>query len=274
MSEERAQQNTADAEEAPAVRQGPNGQEPDAQEPDVLLDVPELEVDRITLEVENLRAHVSILAELANLLSLSVGVDARLDRVKLEIEGVEAKVLLKVRLEHVRAILEKALDTIAEHPEILRILARSLSQLVRESLGETLTTLNEVLEGLEVGDTVDEALRGRLEEIGAKLEEILERQEGEGRTRGALNEGGGPVQRVVDESGTIIEQTVDESGEVLAEDVVGEEAEGTQEEEEVQATPAAKRKAEELGVDLSTVEGTGTGGRITGRDVQNAAQAQ
>ena len=274
MSEERAQQNTADAEGAPAVRRGPNGQEPDGQEPDVLLDVPELEVDRITLEVENLRAHVSILAELANLLSLSVGVDARLDRVKLEIEGVEAKVLLKVRLEHVRAILEKALDTIAEHPEILRILARSLSQLVRESLGETLTTLNEVLEGLEVGDTVDEALLGRLGEIRANLEEILERQEGEGRTRGALNEGGGPVQRVVDESGTIIEQTLDESGEVLAEDVVGEEAEGTQEEEEVQATPAAKRKAEELGVDLSTLEGTGTGGRITGRDVQNAAQAQ
>jgi pyruvate/2-oxoglutarate dehydrogenase complex dihydrolipoamide acyltransferase (E2) component len=274
VSEERAQQNAANAEEALAVRQGPNGQEPDAQEPDVLLDVPELEVDRITLEVENLRAHVSILAELANLLSLSVGVDARLDRVKLEIEGVEAKVLLKVRLEHVRAILEKALDTIAEHPEILRILARSLSQLVRESLGETLTTLNEVLEGLEVGQTVDEALRGRLEEIRANLEEILERQEDEGRTRGALGEGGGPVQRVVDESGTIIEQTLDESGDVLEEDVVGEEAEGTQEEEEVQATPAAKRKAEELGVDLSTVEGTGTGGRITGRDVQNAAQAQ
>jgi pyruvate/2-oxoglutarate dehydrogenase complex dihydrolipoamide acyltransferase (E2) component len=274
VSEERAQQNTADAQEAPAVRQGPNGQEPDAQEPDVLLDVPELEVDRITLEVENLRAHVSILAELANLLSLSVGVDARLDRVKLEIEGVEAKVLLKVRLEHVRAILEKALDTIAEHPEILRILVRSVSQLVRESLGETLTTLNEVLEGLELGDTVDEALKGRLEEIRANLGEILERQEGEGRTREALGEGGGPVQRVVDESGTSIEQTLDESGDVLAEDVVGEEAEGTQEEEEVQATPAAKRKAEELGVDLSTVEGTGTGGRITGRDVQNAAQAQ
>jgi hypothetical protein len=137
VPEERTHQNTDDAEEAPAV-----SQEVDDQEPDVLLDVSELEVDRITLEVEDLRAHVSILAELANLLSLSVGVDARLDRVKLEIEGVEAKVLLKVRLEHVRAILEKALDTLAENPEILRILARSLSRLVRESLGETLGTLN------------------------------------------------------------------------------------------------------------------------------------
>jgi hypothetical protein len=139
VSEERTQQNTDAAEEASAaVRQGADGQEPDGQEPDVLLDVSELEVDRINLEVEDLRAHVSILVELVNLLSLSVGVDARLDRVKLEIEGVEAKVLLKVRLKHVRAILEKALDTLAENPEILRILARSLSRLVRESLGETL----------------------------------------------------------------------------------------------------------------------------------------
>jgi hypothetical protein len=185
VSEERTQQNTA-ADEAPAVRQ-----EPDGQEPDVLLDVSELEVDRINLEVEDLRAHVSILAELANLLSLSVGVDARLDRVKLEIEGVEAKVLLKVRLKHVRAILEKALDTIAENPEILRILVHSLSRLVRESLGETLGTLNEVLEGLEVGETVDEALRGRLEEVRATLEEILERSERrvEGATQRGLGEG-------------------------------------------------------------------------------------
>jgi hypothetical protein len=186
VSEDRTHQNTDDAEVAPAV-----SQEADDQEPDVLLDVSELEVDRITLEVENLRAHVSILAELANLLSLSVGVDARLDRVKLEIEGVEAKVLLKVKLKHVRAILEKALDTIAAHPEILRILVRSVSRLVRESLGETLATLNEVLEGLEVGDTVDEALRGSLEQVRSTLEEILERTERgvEGGTQRGLGEG-------------------------------------------------------------------------------------
>jgi hypothetical protein len=178
--------------------QQPDGQEPDGQEPDVLLDVSELEVDRITLEVEDLRAHVSVLAELANLVSLSVGVDARLDRVKLEIEGVEAQVLLKVRLKHIRAILEKALDTIAEHPEILRILSRSLSGLVRETLGEARTTLDDVLEGLEVGDTVDEVLRGRLEQVRAALEEVLEdqeagggREEGERVARGAL--GGGPA---------------------------------------------------------------------------------
>src|SRR5829696_7331915 len=201
MSEDPNQQD-ADVEETTAARRrarrrrgseanGTGGGVQDGQEPDVLLDVSELEVDRITLEVERLRAHVSILAELANLLSLSVGVDARLGRVKLEIEGVEAKVLLKVRLKHVRAILEKALDTIAEHPEILRILARSLSRLVRESLGETLATLDGVLEGLEIGDTVDEVLKERLEEVRSTLEEILERSEREVEeaTQRVLDEG-------------------------------------------------------------------------------------
>jgi hypothetical protein len=166
--------------------------EPDGQEPDVLLNVSELEVDRINLEVEDLRAHVSVLAELANLVSLSVGVDARLEGVKLEIEGVEAEVLLRVRLKHIRAILEKALDTIAEHPEILRILSRSVSGLVRGRLSEARGTLDELLEGLEVGDPVDEVLKGRLEKVRATLEEILERPEevggggGEGAARGAL----------------------------------------------------------------------------------------
>jgi hypothetical protein len=162
---------------SPSTDAAQDGQEPDGQEPDVLLDVTELEVDKIDLEVDGLRAHVSVLAELANLLTLSVGVDARLGRVKLEIEGVEAKVLLKVRLKHVRAILEKALETIAEQPEILRILSQSLSRLVRESLGEAQATLSQVLEGLEVGDTVDEVLRGRLEEVRTTLDEILERPE-------------------------------------------------------------------------------------------------
>jgi hypothetical protein len=170
-----------------------NGQEPDGQEPDVVLDVPELEVDRITLEVRDLRAHVSILAELANLVNISVGVDARLDEVKLEIEGVEAEVHLVARLKNVRAILVKALDTIGEHPEILRILARSLTRIVRETLEGTLGTLDSALEGLEVGDTVDEELLGSLGEVRTALEDVLDRSDRAvaEATQTALGEGQG-----------------------------------------------------------------------------------
>jgi hypothetical protein len=173
-------------------RESSDGQEPDDdQEPDVVLDVPELEVDRITLEVRDLRAHVSILAELANLVNISVGVDARLDEVKLEIEGVEAEVHLVARLKNVRAILVKALDTIGEHPEILRILARSLTQVVRETLEGTLGTLDSAIEGLEVGDTVDEALLGSLGEVRTALEDVLDRSDRavQEATQTALGEG-------------------------------------------------------------------------------------
>src|SRR5215203_5948063 len=50
------------------VRYGRGG-EPSA-EPDVLLDVPQLRVEEIILEVEDLRAHVSVQAEVLNLLRL------------------------------------------------------------------------------------------------------------------------------------------------------------------------------------------------------------
>src|SRR5919106_921661 len=172
----------------PSNAEEPDGQQPDGQEPDVLLDVSELEVDRIPLEVERLRAHVSVLAQLANLVSLSVGVDARLGRVELEIEGVEAKVLLKVRLKHIRAILEKALDTVAEVPEILERLNQTLDELLEGRLGDARDTLEQLLEGLEEGDTVDALLKGRLEEVRNALQDILESHGGGGTQREALSE--------------------------------------------------------------------------------------
>jgi hypothetical protein len=80
------------------------------------------------------------------------------------------------------------LNTIGEHPEILRILFRTPNEVLRESLGQARATVEEVLEGLEVGDMVDEALTGRLEDVRATLKEILERQEG-GRRQDPWNLG-------------------------------------------------------------------------------------
>ena len=162
------------AEHSPPINNnGAQEQTPARQDVDVLLDVSELEVDRIKLTVKDLRAHVSVLAELASLLNLQVGVDARLDEVELEIEGVRAKVLLKVRLDDIRAIIKEALETVAEHPEILRILTRALDELVEGLLGDALGTLEGALEGLEVGGTVDELLKGRLEDVRDTLQEVL-----------------------------------------------------------------------------------------------------
>ena len=161
------------SEEPPPTNNSVPEATPARQDVDVLLDVQELEVDRIALTVRGLKAHVSVVAELASLVSLQVGVDARLDEVELEIEGVRAKVLLKVRLDNVRAILEHALDTVAEHPQILRTLTRALEELVTGTLGGALGALESVLGDLEVGGTVDELLKGRLEEVRDTLQEVL-----------------------------------------------------------------------------------------------------
>ena len=132
------------------------------------------------------------MAELASLVSLQVCVDARLGLVELEIEGVRAKVLLKVRLkvrlDNVRAILVHALDTVAEHPEILESLTRALDELLTGTLGNAVGALEDVLGDLEVGGTVHEALRGSLEEVRDTLRDVLD-QAG-GQTQAA---GGGPA---------------------------------------------------------------------------------
>lgn len=95
-------------------------------EPDVLLDVPTLKVDEINLEVENLRARVSLQAEVLDLLKLNVGADVALGRVSLGIKGVEAEALLKVRLNNVARILDRVMTTIDENPAILQSLAQGL----------------------------------------------------------------------------------------------------------------------------------------------------
>ena len=55
--------------------------------PDVWLNVPDLSVDEISLVVENIQAHVSISAVVANLVSLNAGVDVSIDTVNLTILG-------------------------------------------------------------------------------------------------------------------------------------------------------------------------------------------
>lgn len=107
-----------------------------APEPDVVLQIPRLKVEQIYLEVDNLDAHVSLRARLANLLHLDVGVQARLGTVKLDIKGVETEALLEVRLEELHAILDRALSTIDNNPQILESLVKTVDTTVNQ-VGQT-----------------------------------------------------------------------------------------------------------------------------------------
>jgi hypothetical protein len=143
-------------------------------EPDVLLDVSELRVDEISLEVEDLTAHVSLEASVLDLLKLHVGVDATFGGVQLTIKGVEAKVLLKVRLDNVARIIDRVFDSIDNNPEIIRVLPVQVGQAATEpdaGPGEMVD---------EVGTDEDPAIAAGGEPGGAVIGEV-----GTGRDRGA-----------------------------------------------------------------------------------------
>ena len=72
--------------------------------------------------------------------------------------------------------------------------------------------------------------------------------------------------------GDTVEEVTEESSEQYEYESETSEEESETSEEEPDATDAAKQKAEQLGVDLSEIEGSGAGGRITVRDVISAAQ--
>jgi len=210
-------------------------------EPDVLLDVPVLKVEEIDLTVEGLRAHVAVLAELADLVKLSVGAGVNLDKVELTIKGVEAQALLKVRLEQVRAILDKALTTIGENPQILQSLVRTVDRTLGEvggaareavgeggavsqlagGVGEATQQVGEAA-GQAVGQVGQTAAKGAVGQVADQADSVLEE---------TVNEARQTVQRVVDESGSVVERTLNERGEVLDEAVVGNASDLTPEDE-------------------------------------------
>lgn len=77
----------------------------------------------------------------------------------------------------------------------------------------------------------------------------------------------------VEDDGTTADEPAEAGSEGSAEDTTATEASTDSEpasDEDVRASPRAKARAEDLGVDLTTVEGSGPGGAITADDVEEA----
>ncbi len=134
---------------------------------------------------------------------------------------------------------EKALDTIAENPQILEGLARTVDRTAEQ-----------------VGDASREAVGE-----GGAVSQVA------GGVGDATQQVGEAARRVTEGTQGAVGQVAGQAGQ--AAQGVPQEARG-----EVKATPSAERLARELGVDLSGVEGTGPGGRIIIRDVRGAVSQQ
>ena len=156
-------------------------------EPDVFLDVPVVKVDEINLEVEDLRARVSLQAEVLDLVKLNVGADVELGRVSLGIHGVEAQALLKVRLDNVAGILDRVLTTIDRNPQILEHITRGVESAVRDVGGGAGQAVGEL--GRGAGEAVEDVGAG----AGKAVEDV-----GEGAGEAVEDVGGGAGKAVED----------------------------------------------------------------------------
>lgn len=196
-------------------------------EPDVLLDVPNLSIDEIKLDVQNLEAHIALNAQLANLLKLNAGADVGIERVNIQIKGVKAQALLKVRLDNVAAIIDRTLTTIDRNPQILTRLLDSVDKTVGTVGGvannairpggvvdRTVGTVGGVANtAIAPGGVVDRTVGT----VGGVASEALKPGSVLSSTVNSL---GQTVQRVVDASGNIVERTLDASGKVLSSRIV------------------------------------------------------
>lgn len=147
MDEETTSREELAESRAYAHGHGPGSDE--STEPDVLLDVPQLRVEEIILDVEDLHAHVSVEADVLNLLRLSVGADVQLGGVHLEIRGVEAQALLKVRLDKVAEIINRVLTSVDRNPDIIDQVVPSLTTAAKGMEGAVGRSARELVGGGE-----------------------------------------------------------------------------------------------------------------------------
>jgi hypothetical protein len=322
----------------------------EADTPDVLLDVPVVKVDSIHLEVEDLAAQVSLQAKVLELLDLDVGVEIQLDKLTLDLKGVEAQALLKVRLDHVAAIVDRLMTTLDRNPELVDSIGKAVEE-VGSGSGHTLSEAGEAEE--HVGEGAEDALEQAGEGAGDAVGQIGQGAgqaagdlgEGAGQAAGQAGEGagqvvgnlggtagqaagaageaaGGAADAAGQAAGTAgqdegggggssggdldVDELTDESGSPSAPKLAKTAAKtaareiGSAASDEAKelgmaatrkvkelgerrrqrraarhhATPAAMELADDLGVDLDEVEGSGADGRIVVGDVRDAAEEE
>jgi hypothetical protein len=170
------------------------GEISDTDEPDVVVDIPMVKVDELHFELDDLEARISLHAEVLDLVRLSVGVHAELGKVELDLKGVEAQALLRARLDHVTAIIDRVLTTLDRNPDVLKEIAHALEP-VTEGAGKAVG---------EVGEGANKAVGQLGEGAGGAVEDV-----GEGA--------GGAVQDVGKGAGGAVEDVGGGAGKAVGE---------------------------------------------------------
>ena len=128
---------------------------------DVYVDAPVVKVDEIKFELDDLRAHLAVLAEAGHFVQINAGVGVSLGKVELDIKGVEAQALLEARLGNVTKTLGRVLTTLDRNPELLKSVGDALGD-VGGGAHDLLTDTGDVVRsaGKGAGSAVQDVGRG------------------------------------------------------------------------------------------------------------------
>jgi hypothetical protein len=156
---------------------------------DVVLDVPNLCVERIFLKVDSLTAKLNLDAAVSNLVRVTAGADVLVGNLDLTIQDVRARALLLIDLDDVVHVVDQTLTFVDNHPEVV------------QQLGSTLNNVGGAVGGL-AGDVVG-AVRGLVMST-TKLAN------------------GNTLQHVVDQAtGKLLDRTIDAAGKTIGEKALG-----------------------------------------------------
>ena len=184
---------------------------------DVVLDIPNLCVERIFLKVDTVSAKINLNAQIANLVTVRAGADVLIGNVDLTIQDVRARALLLVDLDDVVHIVDNTLTFIDNHPEIITQLGGTLQNTVG-AVGGLVRGLVLGVTRLANGNTlqrvVNEATGDILERtLSAAGGQLAERVVGSvlrlPTLRETTNAAGQVVRQVRDQAGSLLEYTLD-----------------------------------------------------------------
>ena len=168
---------------------------------DVFVDAPVVRVEEIKFELDDLRAHLALLAEAGHFVQINAGAAVRLGKVELEIQNVETQALLEVRLQEVTKILARVLTTLDRNPELLKS--------VGQALGDVGGGAHDLLH--DTGDMLGRVGKG----AGGAVQDI-----GQGAGRGVAGVGRG-AQQGVEGVGEGAQQGVEGLGQGAGQGVAG-----------------------------------------------------
>jgi hypothetical protein len=188
---------------------------------DVVLDIPNVCVERIFLKVDSVTAKINLNAQVANLVKVQAGADVLIGTVDLTIQDVRAAALLLVDLDDVTHIVDNTLTFVDNHPEIIAQLGSTL----QNTVGAVGGAVGQILRGLVVGTTrlangnllqrvVNEAtgeiLERTLSSAGSQLAQRIVGNVTQLRTLNETrNAAGNLVRQVRDQAGALLEYTLD-----------------------------------------------------------------